>query len=96
MEILVLLKSLKIKTINKELLGKKSNIVSVVYPLGLMFIVLGSIIFGVASPTEAAGIGALGATLIALFYRKLNQNEYHQLEYSNHYFYLSFYPPLYV
>ena len=41
-------------------------------PFFLIFSVLGSIIFGVASPTEAAGIGALGATLIALFYRKLN------------------------
>ena len=41
-------------------------------PFFLIFSVLGSIIFGVASPTEAAGIGALGAILIALFYRKLN------------------------
>ena len=41
-------------------------------PFFLIFSVLGSIIFGIASPTEAAGIGALGATLIAFFYRKLN------------------------
>ena len=34
-------------------------------PFALIFIVLGSIISGVASPTEAAGIGALGAMLIA-------------------------------
>ena len=34
-------------------------------PLGLIFTVLGCIFFGVATPTEAAGIGALGATLLA-------------------------------
>lgn len=34
-------------------------------PLGLIFAVLGCIFFGIATPTEAAGIGALGATLLA-------------------------------
>ena len=38
---------------------------SLLPPFALIFIVLGSIISGVASPTEAAGIGALGAMLIA-------------------------------
>lgn len=37
----------------------------------LIFTVLGAIIFGVATPTEAAGTGAIGAILIAAFYRKL-------------------------
>ena len=41
-------------------------------PFFLIFAVLGSIIFGVASPTEAAGIGALGAIFIALLHKKLN------------------------
>ena len=31
-----------------------------------MFIVLGSIIFGIATPSEAAGIGALGAIVHCL------------------------------
>jgi len=62
---IIYLKSLKIKTVNKELLNKKANILSVIYPLGLMFIVLGSIIFGIATPSEAAGIGALGAIILA-------------------------------
>ncbi len=62
---IIYLKSLKIKTVNKELSNKKSNILSVIYPLGLMFIVLGSIIFGIATPSEAAGIGALGAIILA-------------------------------
>ncbi|MCH7869411.1 MAG: TRAP transporter large permease subunit [Myxococcales bacterium] len=34
--------------------------------LGLMLAVLGSIFFGVATPTEASGVGALGAGLLAL------------------------------
>jgi tripartite ATP-independent transporter DctM subunit len=62
---IIYLKSLKIKTVNKELSNKKSNILSVIYPLSLMFIVLGSIIFGIATPSEAAGIGALGAIILA-------------------------------
>ena len=37
----------------------------------LVFIVLGSIIFGVATPTEAAGMGCVGAVLLALLYNKL-------------------------
>ena len=44
---------------------------TLVPPFFLIFAVLGSIILGVASPTEAAGIGALGAILIALFHKKL-------------------------
>lgn len=34
-------------------------------PLALIIVVLGSILFGVASPTEASAIGAVGATLLA-------------------------------
>jgi len=41
-------------------------------PLFLMLSVLGAIFFGVASPTEAAALGALAATLLALAYRQLN------------------------
>jgi tripartite ATP-independent transporter DctM subunit len=33
----------------------------------LIFLVLGTIVMGVASPTEAAGVGCLGAWLIAIF-----------------------------
>ncbi len=70
---IIYLKSLKIKTINKELLNKKTNILSVIYPLGLMFIVLGSIIFGIATPSEAAGIGALGAIFLAYSQNNLSK-----------------------
>ena len=70
---IIYLKSLKIKTAHKELLNKKANILSVTYPLGLMFIVLGSIIFGIATPSEAAGIGALGAIILAYSQNNLSK-----------------------
>ena len=38
----------------------------------LIFLVLGSIVLGWATPTEAAGVGAAGATLLAILNRKLN------------------------
>jgi len=40
-------------------------------PAALVFAALGSILFGFATPTEAAGCGAMGAMLLALSYRKL-------------------------
>lgn len=45
---------------------------SVIPPFGLIIVVLGSIFFGLATPTEASGLGALGATLLALASRNLN------------------------
>jgi len=44
---------------------------NVVLPVGLILLVLGSIWWGVATPSEAAGIGALGTLLIALGRRQL-------------------------
>ncbi len=44
---------------------------SLVPPLVLIVAVLGSIFFGLASPTEAAGVGAFAATLLALANGKL-------------------------
>ena len=41
-------------------------------PLILIVAVLGSILGGYATPTEAAGVGALGAVLLATAYRSLN------------------------
>lgn len=38
----------------------------------LIFTVLGSIFAGIATPTEASGIGAFGATLLAAFYKNLS------------------------
>lgn len=47
-------------------------LLAVIPPLGLILAVLGSIFFGIATPTEAAGVGALGATLLAAVNRKLS------------------------
>jgi tripartite ATP-independent transporter DctM subunit len=44
---------------------------SLVPPLALILAVMGTILGGVATPTEAAGLGATGALLLALFNRKL-------------------------
>tara|TARA_B100001057_G_scaffold234981_1_gene235323 strand:+ start:386 stop:1759 length:1374 start_codon:yes stop_codon:yes gene_type:complete len=41
-------------------------------PLFLIFGVLGSILGGYATPTEAAGVGSMGALLIAMIQRQLN------------------------
>jgi tripartite ATP-independent transporter DctM subunit len=41
-------------------------------PLILIFAVLGSILKGLATPTEAAGVGGMGALILALLRRELN------------------------
>ena len=40
-------------------------------PAALVFAALGSILFGFATPTEAAGCGVMGSLLLALAYKKL-------------------------
>jgi tripartite ATP-independent transporter DctM subunit len=45
---------------------------SLIPPLALILAVMGTILAGVATPTEAAGLGALGAALLAAANRKLN------------------------
>jgi len=45
--------------------AKGSLIEALVAPLALIVAVLGSILFGIATPTEAASIGAVGALLLA-------------------------------
>ena len=41
-------------------------------PLILIFCVLGTIMFGVATPTEAAAMGAIGTVLMTIFYGSFN------------------------
>ena len=48
-------------------------------PVLLMTAVLGSILGGLATPTEAAGVGALGATLLAAIKRELNGRVMHDV-----------------
>lgn len=54
-----------------ELLG------SLLPPLVLIAVVLGSILLGAATPTEAAGVGAVGALLLALAKRELPLQRLH-------------------
>tara|TARA_R110001606_G_scaffold11354_2_gene49111 strand:- start:91531 stop:92832 length:1302 start_codon:yes stop_codon:yes gene_type:complete len=56
---------------NNEHLGY-TVLKSMLPPLLLVLAVLGSIFFGIASPTESAAVGALGAILLALTHGKLN------------------------
>lgn len=46
-------------------------LIAVLPTFALILAVLGSIFAGIATPTEASGVGALGATLLAVGYRKL-------------------------
>jgi len=50
----------------------KEVVVGVVPLLGLIAATLGSILAGLATPTEAAGIGSVGALVLAVAYRKLS------------------------
>jgi len=55
------------------LLKKTTMLISSMLPPALLILaVLGSIFFGIAPPTEAAAVGALVATLLAIVYRRLS------------------------
>ncbi len=60
------------QAVGRAELGRR--LVRVVFPpLLLIFLVLGSIIAGVAAPTEAASMGAFGSILLALFSGRLDR-----------------------
>jgi tripartite ATP-independent transporter DctM subunit len=54
----------------QELMGKVFK--ALIPPLILMIAVLGSIFAGIASPTEAASVGAVGATVLTMFHGRFN------------------------
>ena len=63
----------KMPAINIEQPPKLIDILkSLIPPLFLILAVLGSIISGVATPTEAASVGSVGALILAAFNRQLN------------------------
>ncbi len=75
---------LVITTIKPELAPKQNNITLapiqliqliriILPPLGLIFLVLGSIFFGIATPTEAGTLGAIGAICLAALNREFNR-----------------------
>lgn len=50
----------------------KRVLISLMPPLVLIFLVLGTIFLGIATPTEGGGMGAAGALILALMKRKLS------------------------
>jgi tripartite ATP-independent transporter DctM subunit len=50
----------------------RQTLKAVVPPVFLIFAVLGSIFFGIATPTEAGAVGAAGACLLAILNRNFN------------------------
>ena len=54
---------------------------SLMPPLLLIVAVLGSIFFGIASPTESAAVGALGAMVLAALHRRLSLDRLRQAMY---------------
>ncbi|WP_373378345.1 TRAP transporter large permease subunit [Cupriavidus nantongensis] len=62
------------KTLKLGLLSQMAEKVTFVLipPLALIFLVLGTIFIGVATPTEGGGMGALGALILALLKRRLD------------------------
>ena len=65
-------KNLKQFNHNKETGSILSLVSTLLPPILLIFMVLGSIILGIATPTEAAAIGAFGSLLIAAYSKKLD------------------------
>ena len=59
----------------KEQISRKAKLFAArdaVLAFALIFMVLGSILFGVATPTESAAIGALGAVIVSVIYRRFS------------------------
>ena len=54
----------------KSSIGKA--LFAIIPPLTLIVLVLGSIFQGIATPTESASVGSVGALVLAAMYRKLN------------------------
>ncbi|MCP3891756.1 MAG: TRAP transporter large permease subunit [Desulfobulbaceae bacterium] len=50
----------------------KRALLAIIPPLTLIVLVLGSIFAGVATPTESASVGSVGAMVLAAMYRKLS------------------------
>jgi len=67
--------NLNLKDYTNEVLIEKIEIFkTLALPVTLIFLVLGSIFAGIATPTEASAIGAFGALVIALINGKINFN----------------------
>lgn len=54
------------------------SIIALLPPVAMIISVLGSIMFGLAAPTEAAGLGALGSMLLAISYGQFSLGVLHE------------------
>jgi tripartite ATP-independent transporter DctM subunit len=52
----------------------RDALINIIPPLLLIIIVLGSILTGIATPTESSALGAIGALVLAKFYGQLDLN----------------------
>ncbi len=52
--------------------GITKALIAIIPPLTLIVLVLGSIFQGIATPTESASVGSVGAMILAAMYKKLN------------------------
>lgn len=59
------------RTLHGKALARKA-LASLVPPLALIFLVLGTIFLGIATPTEGGAMGAVGALILALARRRLS------------------------
>lgn len=55
-----------------DLRGKLALVPRLIAPVILVFLVLGLLFGGIATPVEAAGIGSFGAILVAMLHRRFN------------------------
>jgi len=60
------------KVEDQEAVNTKSVVFALIPPLLLMVLVLGSILSGAATPTEAAGVGAIGALVLTAIRGQIN------------------------
>jgi len=60
------------ETIHASWGRRLASLMHLVPPLGIFLLVVGSIYAGIATPTEAAALGVVGALLLALFAGRLN------------------------
>ena len=78
--VVTVLLTYSLATLNNKLkLGLLSKmaekvVLVLVPPLALIFLVLGTIFVGIATPTEGGGMGALGALVLALMNRRLSKD----------------------
>jgi len=61
--------AIEVKHVDKKI---RKAFVAIIPPLILIIIVLGSIFAGIATPTESASVGSVGALILAGMYKKLN------------------------